>query len=356
MSSTAVAAKGQPAMKRTISTTVESVSSPSTATGSPLDSPRASASSTSLSSMSSLDNSPPKKENYGKLLDTYGNTFEVPDFTIKELRDAIPKHCFERNGLLGLGYVLRDVACLAATFTLFHNFVTPELIPSYPVRFVLWGVYTALQGLFATGLWVLAHECGHQAFSPSKTYNNTVGWIVHSALLVPYFSWQMSHSKHHKATGHMERDMVFVPHTREDKASRLGKMVHEMSELAEETPIYTLGMLIAQQLVGWPNYLMTNVTGHNYHESQREGRGKGKHNGLGGGVSHFNPSSPLFENKDAHLVILSDIGIALAALCSDILCTPLAGTTCWSGTSSRTSGSTTGLVSSSPCPASFAFD
>jgi omega-6 fatty acid desaturase (delta-12 desaturase) len=55
--------------------------------------------------------------------------------------------------------------------------------------------------LTGTGLWVLAHECGHGAFSPSRTFNNVVGWVLHSALLVPYFSWQLSHSKHHKATG-----------------------------------------------------------------------------------------------------------------------------------------------------------
>lgn len=315
MSSTAVpATKGHPAMRRTItSTTVDSDSSPPTAAASPFDSPRTSASSTSLSSMSSLDAAVVNKAAYGNLVDTYGNPFEVPDYTIKDIRDAIPKHCFDRNGLLGLGYVFRDVACLAATFYLFHNLVTPETIPSTPVRVVLWGLYTFLQGLFGTGLWVLAHECGHGAFSPSKLYNNIVGWVLHSALLVPYFSWQMSHSKHHKATGHMERDMVFVPRTREQQATRLGKMIHELSELTEETPIYTLGMLIGQQVIGWPNYLLTNVTGHNYHERQREGRGKGKHNGYGGGVNHFDPRTPLFENKDAHLVVLSDIGIALTA-------------------------------------------
>lgn len=251
------------------------------------------------------------KASYGKLIDSYGNPFEVPDYTIKDIRDAIPKHCFERDGVKGMGYVLRDMACLAATFYLFHNFVTPENIPSYPLRFALWGLYTFMQGLFGTGLWVLAHECGHQAFSPSKLYNNLVGWVLHSALLVPYFSWQMSHSKHHKATGHLERDMVFVPRTREQQASRLGKMVHELSELTEETPIFTLLMLIGQQLIGWPNYLMTNVTGHNYHERQREGRGKGKHNGFGGSVNHFDPRSPLYEAKDAHLVVLSDIGVGL---------------------------------------------
>lgn len=261
--------------------------------------------------MSSLD-ATATKQTYGRLVDTYGNEFQVPDYTIKNIRDAIPKHCFERDGLRGMGYVLRDIACLAATFYLFHNFVTPETIPSTPVRFVLWGLYTFMQGLFGTGLWVLAHECGHGAFSPSRAYNDIVGWAVHSALLVPYFSWQMSHSKHHKATGHIERDMVFVPRTREEQATRLGKMIHELSELTEETPIYTFCLLVGQQVIGWPNYLLTNVTGHNFHERQREGRGKGKHNGFGGGVSHFDPRSPLYEHKDAIKVVASDIGLAIA--------------------------------------------
>lgn len=199
------------------------------------------------------------------------------------------------------------MACIATTFLLCHNFVTPEYIPSTPVRALLWGLYTVLQGLFGTGLWVIAHECGHQAFSPSKVVNDTTGWVLHSALLVPYFSWKISHGKHHKATGNMERDMVFVPRTREQQASRLGKLVHELGELAEDAPAYTLLMLIGQQLIGWPNYLLTNVTGHNYHERQREGRGKGKHNGFGGGVNHFDPRSPLYEQKDGKLILLSDL-------------------------------------------------
>jgi omega-6 fatty acid desaturase (delta-12 desaturase) len=276
---------------------------------SPIDSPRPSASSTSLSSLASDDAPAPKQ--YGKLLDTYGNEFKVPDFTIKDIRDAIPKHCYERSAVRSLGYVVRDMVYLATTFYLWNKFVTPEYVPSQPLRVVLWGVYTFLQGLFGTGLWVLAHECGHGAFSPSQKLNNFVGWVLHSALLVPYFSWQISHSKHHKATGNMERDMVFVPRTREQQASRIGRLVHELSELTEETPIFTFIHLVGQQLIGWWNYLLTNVTGHNNHERQREGRGKGKKNGWGGGVNHFDPRSPLYENRDAPYILLSDLGLAI---------------------------------------------
>lgn len=48
-------------------------------------------------------------------------------------------------------------------------------------RFVGWAAYAFVTGLPATGVWVIAHECGHQAFSTSKLANNTVGWVLHSA-------------------------------------------------------------------------------------------------------------------------------------------------------------------------------
>ncbi|KAH8159346.1 hypothetical protein CIB48_g8887 [Xylaria polymorpha] len=309
------ARQNNPALRRTVTSTTTTTDSDTSAVASPLDSPRPSASSTSLSSLASEDAAKPvfasSKSPFGRLIDTYGNEFEVPDYTIKDIRDAIPKHCFERSTATSLSYVARDIASLAGTFYLFHTYVTPENIPSTPARALLWAFYTVLQGLFGTGMWVLAHECGHQAFSPSKVLNDTVGWVLHSALLVPYFSWKISHGKHHKATGNMERDMVFVPKTREERASRLGKLAHELSELGEETPIVTFIMLLGQQLIGWPNYLLTNVTGHNNHERQSEGRGKGKKNGFFGSVNHFNPSSPLYEAKDAKLIVLSDIGLAI---------------------------------------------
>jgi omega-6 fatty acid desaturase (delta-12 desaturase) len=210
-----------------------------------------------------------------------------------------------------MGYVFRDLLSLATVFTIYYNFVTPEYIPSTAVRAGLWALYSFVQGLFGTGIWVLAHECGHQSFSTSKVFNDTVGWVLHSSLLVPYFSWKISHGKHHKATGHMDRDMVFVPYTRENFAGRFGKLTHEISELTEETPIATVLFHIGQQLVGWPMYLMTNVTGHNKHEKQIEGKGKGKQNGWFSGVNHFQPSSPLYERKDEKYILLSDLGLAI---------------------------------------------
>ncbi|KAF2016425.1 hypothetical protein BU24DRAFT_441578 [Aaosphaeria arxii CBS 175.79] len=307
-----------PVLRRTVTTdSVPSSSAPSVSV-SPVDSPTQSASSTSLSSLASED--APVKNTRGKLLDTYGNEFEIPDYTIKDIRDAIPPHCFERSAARSLFYVFRDIFMLGTCFTVCYNFITPEYVPSYAARTALWAAYTVFQGLVGTGLWVLAHECGHQAFSPSKTLNDTVGWICHSALLVPYFSWKISHGKHHKATGHMERDMVFVPKTRELYATRVSRLVHQIHELTEETPLATAIHLFGQQIAGWQLYLFANVTGHNFHERQPEGKGKGKGNGFFGGVNHFFPSSPIYEKKDEHLILLSDLGLAITL-----------GFVCWVG-------------------------
>ncbi|KIW67930.1 hypothetical protein PV04_03909 [Phialophora macrospora] len=305
MATTALPAEA--ALRRMVTTDSTPASS---ANISPSDSPRSSPSSTSLSSLASEDVDSPKQASEVKqLVDTYGNPFDVPDYTIGDIHKAIPKHCFERSAATGLYYVARDVVSLGVTFYLFNRFLTPENVPSAPLRAGLWFLYTFVQGLFGTGLWVLAHECGHQSFSPSKVLNDTVGFLCHSSLLVPYFSWKISHGKHHKATGHMERDMVFVPKTKEQFCSRRSYLLQQLDELTEETPLATAVHLISQQLFGWPMYLFTNVTGHNKHEVQREGRGIGKHNGFGGGVNHFDPRSPLYEAKDAKLIVLSDLGL-----------------------------------------------
>ncbi|KIW99491.1 uncharacterized protein Z518_11230 [Rhinocladiella mackenziei CBS 650.93] len=309
MASTSTALPSEVALRRMA--TADSTPT-SSANISPVDSPRSSPSSTSLSSLGSEVGAVQKEvSTKTQLLDTYGNAFEIPDYTISDIHKAIPKHCFERSAATGLYYVARDIVSLATTFYLFNRFLTPENVPYTLLRAGLWFVYAFVQGLFGTGLWVLSHECGHQSFSTSKVLNDTVGWVCHSALLVPYFSWKISHGKHHKATGHMDRDMVFVPATKEEYASRRGHLLHQLDELTEETPIATAYHLITQQLGGWPMYLITNVTGHDKHEGQREGRGVGKHNGFGGGVNHFDPASPLYEAKDAKLILLSDLGLII---------------------------------------------
>ncbi|CAO3591527.1 unnamed protein product [Absidia cylindrospora] len=185
--------------------------------------------------------------------------WEIPDFTIEEM-DAIPAHCFRRDTFRSFTYVFHDVAIIlalgyAATFI--------DTLSSTPARLALWPLYWVAQGIVGTGVWVIGHECGHQAFSPSKAINNGVGMVLHSLLLVPYHSWRFSHSRHHKATGHMTKDQVFVPHTRK----AIGLPARDVDpegdgphSALDETPIAMLYSMFLMFVFGWPLYLFTNVT------------------------------------------------------------------------------------------------
>lgn len=156
-------------------------------------------------------------------------TFVVPNIPIKELLDAIPyvdrqiiislssnatcayrsQHCFKRSALRSSAYVyvpLLQIFGIIAIMVHPHSFWDILMIFAFYktaafldtrinaavltlphpwlysfAKFALWSLYGFWAGLFATGLWVVAHECGHQAFSESKMINNTVGWILHSA-------------------------------------------------------------------------------------------------------------------------------------------------------------------------------
>ncbi|SCU97001.1 LAMI_0F08526g1_1 [Lachancea mirantina] len=228
-------------------------------------------------------------------VDTNGKIFKVPDYTIKDILSSIPKHCYDRNLLWSLHYVFRDIFAIAVIGYVGTNYI-PQWFPnSVAFRAIAYGLQSYLIGLFGFGLWILAHECGHSAFSSSNAVNDTVGWVLHSWWMVPYFSWKFSHSKHHKATGHMTRDMVFVPYSQEEYVEAMGKS--KLSEILEESPIMTTFNLIAQQLGGLQLYLATNATGQPYPGVSKFFK------------SHYWPKSPVFDTKDFWYILLSDLGI-----------------------------------------------
>ncbi|KAI8060554.1 delta-12 fatty acid desaturase [Gongronella butleri] len=219
--------------------------------------------------------------------------WEIPEFTIKEIRDAIPAHCFRRDTFRSFTYVIHDLALIAA---LAYGATFIDQVSSPVARVLLWPAYWIAQGIVGTGLWVIGHECGHQAFSPSKTINNSVGMVLHSALLVPYHSWKLSHSRHHKSTGHMTNDQVFVPKTR----SEVGLPAREKDVEGDgphadlhDAPIVSLVQLVFMFLFGWPMYLFVNTSGQKYP----------------GWASHFNPYCAIFEKNNVGEVYQSMLGL-----------------------------------------------
>lgn len=101
-------------------------------------------------------------------------------------------------------YVARDYGMALSLGWAALTFI-PQVQDFY-LRTAAWIAYGYLQGLVCVGIWILGHECGHGAFSTSTRLNDLMGWFMHSSLLVPYFSWKFSHHRHHRFTGHMEKD------------------------------------------------------------------------------------------------------------------------------------------------------
>ena len=116
---------------------------------------------------------------------------EASDVPTKgEFRAAIPAHCFKKNTIRSLAHAFQSVTCTAAC---------AALAPLIPLRWAfapVWLAYGAATGTVATGMWVIAHECGHGAFSDNRRLQDAVGYFLHSLMLVPYFSWQV-----HKTPG-----------------------------------------------------------------------------------------------------------------------------------------------------------
>jgi omega-6 fatty acid desaturase / acyl-lipid omega-6 desaturase (Delta-12 desaturase) len=162
-----------------------------------------------------------------------------PEVTFNDVIKALPKHLFKRSMLRSFGHLASDLALVAA-LGYAATWISHEAVP-LPARVALWAAYAFIQGTVFTGVWVLAHECGHQAFSESERVNNAVGLVCHSALLVPYHSWRITHGKHHSNTGSCEHDEVFCPNTRSTLKN----------DMAEESPIVQAFYILVMLTVGW---------------------------------------------------------------------------------------------------------
>jgi fatty acid desaturase len=166
----------------------------------------------------------------------------------------------------------------------------------------LWLLYALVTGTVAGGCWVLAHECGHNAFHPNRRIEAAVGFVLHSLLLVPYFSWQRSHAVHHANCNHLETGETHVPPRFH---SPVGQRVAHLSQRLGPGP-YGVLSLFTHLLLGWPLYLLFGVAGGEAY---------------GAPTSHFwsgppfhNGQRPLFPASFRPAMLLSNLGIAAMLL------------------------------------------
>jgi omega-6 fatty acid desaturase (delta-12 desaturase) len=239
---------------------------------------------------------------------------DAPELPSKgEIKAVIPKECFERSYVHSMWFVLRDTAMAAGCAFVAYKTLSTEL-PSQLLSvealkwFLGWNAYAFWQGCILTGHWVLAHECGHGAFSPSQTFNDFWGFIMHQALLVPYFAWQYTHAKHHRRTNNIMDGESHVPNVK----SEMGLGEHgerhggyaAIHEAIGDGP-FALFQIFAHLVIGWPLYLLGLAsTGRlgNDGEVLKDGEI----------IDHYRPWSKMFPSKLRLKIAISTLGVIAA--------------------------------------------
>jgi omega-3 fatty acid desaturase (delta-15 desaturase) len=196
---------------------------------------------------------------------------DLPPWTLRDLRAVIPENCFHSSTVRSIGYLLLDVAALAALYA------ASVRLDSW----LLWPVFALAQGTLFWALFVIGHDCGHGSFSRHRGLNHLVGHLVHAPLLVPYHGWRVSHRLHHRFAGNADRDEGWRPLSAEQVAA---------------LPWYTRLFRYRLTLLVFPLYLLRGAPWR--------------------GGSHFHPASPLFRASDRRQVLTSTLCCAgmLAAL------------------------------------------
>lgn len=160
----------------------------------------------------------------------------------------------------------------------------------------------------------MAHELGHGSFLPSGVANNVLGFVLHSVLLTPYFSWRSTHRKHHRYTAHMEKDHNHIPSRYSEhlvSASRqreLSSLLDKLHEYVEDAPFYVVSRLLFQQILEMPAYFIFSIaSAPSSSEYRRDDTGINRPAWIR--KNHFNPFASLFRPDEAFVVALSDAGL-----------------------------------------------
>ena len=221
--------------------------------------------------------------------------------TVDDLRRAVPDYCFTPSLFWSCFYLLRDLAYAGILLTALYQLLQTSAVQnSSLLYYVTVNVYGVCQGIVWTGLWVIAHDCGHSGFSRWSVVNDSVGFVLHSFLLAPYFSWKSTHRRHHIYANHIEKDLNYVPPLRQSYADKIGQAVEVLEDIGQDAPFVLFLRILLQQTIGWNWYILTNITCPPT-AVPKKGMSIWRH-------SHFDPQGALFYPSEWLSIVLSDVG------------------------------------------------
>lgn len=182
---------------------------------------------------------------------------EVPKLpTVDEVRKVIPEHCFVKDPIRSIRYLIQDYVLMAALYLTLPYFEGFGGLLGLLVWYILYG-------FVACALFVVGHDCGHGSFSDYEWLNDICGHLAHAPILAPFWPWQKSHRQHHQYTSHLTKDKGHPWVTQEDYEGRTTIEKYfaafPLSGWLRWNPIYTvIGLPDGSHFWPWSRLFTTN--------------------------------------------------------------------------------------------------
>lgn len=130
------------------------------------------------------------------------------DLQLQDILKTIPRACFQKDPRRAWQSVLTSVLAVSL------GYLSIAYLPWWLLPFAWIFTGTALTGLF-----VIAHDCGHRSFAKRRWVNDLVGHLMMLLLIYPFHSWRILHDHHHVHTNKLQVDNAWHPWTLEAYAT-----------------------------------------------------------------------------------------------------------------------------------------
>jgi omega-6 fatty acid desaturase (delta-12 desaturase) len=119
---------------------------------------------------------------------------------LRDIINTVPREYFQKNVRKAWSQVAITLGAVALSY------LAIIYAPWYllPIAWIFAG--TALTGMF-----VIAHDCGHRSFARKIWVNDLVGHILMLPLIYPFHSWRLLHDRHHVHTNKLSVDNTWEP-------------------------------------------------------------------------------------------------------------------------------------------------
>ena len=201
------------------------------------------------------------------------NPSDLP--TARDLKAAIPEHCFVKSLPRSMLYLVRDMGLMIAGLYLMATLVQSDFwtggggleeevagvtnsttswasMYHWPLKLAAVAVHWTFTGFVMWCVFVVGHDCGHTTFSEYQWLNDILGHVTHGSILVPFWPWARSHRMHHQFHNNGAKDLSHW------------WFHNDLRELGQDAMAWTVGgpFRMVMPVIGWPLYILFAEGGH----------------------------------------------------------------------------------------------